>query len=315
MYTTEFEQLISRYLNGKATFEEEQALLVELQGSPERKALFKQRSNAWMPEQDSDRDRKWARLSAQITPPAFVELPRRRSLSSWFVAAAAVLLLLIGGLTAYLYRTDSPTALEWETVVADGSDHSMELPDGSQLYLRANSTLRYVADFAHHRQVALTGEAFFDVKADPSHPFVVEAEALTLTVKGTSFSVKAHADSAAVVLVTGKVSLSCPNQVEEIELRPNQRAVYQRDRDELTLTEVDSEQLTIWRKGVIAYENATIETIIQLIEEAYQVHLVAGTPADPTQRFTGAFRQTQTLESVIEQTEKLTAIPLSLQHP
>ena len=44
MYTTEFEQLISRYLNGKATFEEEQALLVELQGSPERKALFKQRS-------------------------------------------------------------------------------------------------------------------------------------------------------------------------------------------------------------------------------------------------------------------------------
>ena len=78
---------------------------------------------------------------------------------------------------------------------------------------------------------------------------------------------------------------------------------------------MDSERLTIWRKGVIAYENATIETIIQLIEEAYQVHLVAGTPADPTQRFTGAFRQTQTLESVIEQTEKLTAIPLSLQRP
>ena len=153
------------------------------------------------------------------------------------------------------------------------------------------------------------------MKADPSHPIVVEAEALTITEKGTSFSVKADADSAAVVLVTGKVSLSCSNQVEEIELRPNQRAVYQRDRDELTLTEVDSERLTIWRKGVIAYENATIETIIQLIEEAYQVHLVAGTPADPTQRFTGAFRQTQTLESVIEQTEKLTAIPLSLQHP
>ena len=78
---------------------------------------------------------------------------------------------------------------------------------------------------------------------------------------------------------------------------------------------MDSEQETIWRKGVIAYENATIETIIQLIEQAYQVHLVTETPVDPTQRFTGAFRQTQTLESVIEQTEKLTAISLSFQHP
>ena len=315
MDTAVFEQLISRYLNGKATLEEEQALWAELQGSPERKVLFKQRSNAWTPEQDPDRDRKWARLSAQITPPASVELPHRRILPNWFMAAAAVLLLLIGGLTAYLYRTDSPTTLEWETLVADQSDRSVELPDGSKLYLRAHSTLRYVADFVHHRQVALTGEAFFDVKADPAHPFVVEAEALTLTVKGTSFSVKAHADSAAVVLLTGKVSLSCPNQSEEIELLPNQRAAYQRTTDELTLTEVDSEQETIWRKGVIAYENATIETIIQLIEQAYQVHLVAETPADPTQRFTGAFRQTQTLESVIEQTEKLTAIPLSLQHP
>lgn len=315
MDTAVFEQLISRYLNGKATLEEEQALWVELQGSPERKVLFKQRSNGWIPEQDTNIDRKWARLSAQITPPASVELPRRRTLPGWFMAAAALLLLLIGGVTAYLYRADSPTTLEWETLVADHSDLPMELPDGSKLYLRAHSTLRYVADFTHHRQVALTGEAFFEVKSDPSHPFVVEAEALTLTVKGTSFSVKAHADSAAVVLLTGKVSLSCPNQAEEIELQPNQRAAYQRTTDELTLTEVDGEQQTLWRKGVIAYENATIETIIQLIEQAYQVHLVAETPADSTQRFTGAFRQTQTLESVIEQTEKLTAIPLSLQHP
>lgn len=310
-----FEQLISRYLNGKATLEEEQMLLAELQSSPAHKALFKQRSNAWTPEQDPDMDRKWARLSAQITPSAHVELPRRHAFRSWFMAAAAVLLLLIGGLTAYLYRSAAPAALEWETVMADQSDRSITLPDGSTLYLRAHSTLRYVADFAHHRQVALTGEAFFDVEPDPSHPFVVEAEALTLTVKGTSFSVAAHADSAAVVLLTGKVSLSCPNQTEAIELQPNQRAAYQRTTDELTLTEVDGEQMTLWRKGVIAYENATIETIIQLIEQAYHVRLVAETPADPTQRFTGAFRRTQTLESVIEQTEKLTAIPLSLQYP
>lgn len=315
METAVFEQLISRYVNGKATLEEEQALLAELQGSPERKALFQQRSKSWTPEPNLDIDRQWARLSAQITPPASVEWPRRRTLPGWFMAAAVVLLLLIGGLTAYFYRADSPTALEWETWVADQSDRTVELPDGSKLYLRAHSTLRYATDFAHHRQVALTGEAFFDVKADPAHPFVVEAEALTLTVKGTSFSVKAHADSAAVVLLTGKVSLSCPNQAEVIELLPNQRAAYQRSTDELTLTEVDGEQETIWRKGVIAYENATIETIIQLIEQAYQVHLVTETPVDPTQRFTGAFRQTQTLESVIEQTEKLTAIPLSIQHP
>ena len=173
MDTAVFEQLISRYLNGKATLEEEQALWTELQGSPERKALFKQRSNGWTPEPDPNIDRQWARLSAQITPPASVELPRRRTLSGWFMVAAVVLLLVIGGLTAYFYQADSATALEWETLVANQSDRSVELPDGSKLYLRAHSTLRYVTDFSQHRQVALTGEAFFDVKADPAHPFVV----------------------------------------------------------------------------------------------------------------------------------------------
>lgn len=310
-----FEQLVSHYLNGKATLEEEQALLAELQRSPERKALFKQRSAAWVPEPEPEMDRQWSRLSAQITPPVQeVELPRRLFLKR-YVAAAVILLLLIGGVSGYLYQFTHPTPQEWKTLVADASDLSTTLPDGSQLYLRAPSTLRYAADFTQHREVSLTGEAFFDVQPDSRHPFVVQAEALTLTVKGTSFSVTARADSAAVVLLTGQVNLTCPNQKEVVELHPNQRATYHQATNQLTLTEVDSEQLTLWRKGIITYENATIETIIQLIEQAYHVKVVATEGADPAQRFTGAFRQTQSLESVLEQTEKLTAIPLTIQHP
>ena len=309
-----FEQLVSRYLNGKATSEEEQALLAEVQHTPARKALFQQRTAAWIPEQTPEMDRKWSRLAAQITPlPQEAALPRHTF--RWYAIAAAVILLLIGGVSGYLYRFTHSSQPAWETLVADASDLSTTLPDGSQLYLRAHSTLRYAADFPLHRQVTLTGEAFFDVRPDAQHPFVVTAEALTLTVKGTSFSVSAHADSAAVVLLTGQVNLTCPNQREAVELRPNQRATYYQATEQLTLTEVDSEQLTLWRKGIITYENATIETIIQLIEQAYHVKVVATEGADPAQRFTGAFRQTQSLESVLEQTEKLTAIPLTIQHP
>ena len=309
-----FEQLIERYLQGELSLQEEQDLWHEINQSTAQKQRFQQRTKEWIPSPNPSIDRQWQRLASVITPEKQatnkLALPHRQGFP-WMAAAAVILILLIGGLSAYFYRQaqQAPTS-SWEILVAEGKDQTQQLPDGSSIYLRAGAQLRYQTAFTTHRQVELEGEAFFEVQPDKAHPFVVRTPHLTLTVKGTSFSVSSSTDSASVVLVSGQVSLTQADQTSSIELHPNQRADYKRGERQIRLTEVDSDRQTAWRKGVITYENASLEEIVQRIEETYKVDLPEVHPADPTQRFTGAFRKTQPLEEVIKQTEKLTATPL-----
>jgi hypothetical protein len=79
-----------------------------------------------------------------------------------------------------------------------------------------------------------------------------------------------------------------------------------------TVTEVDSERLTSWRKGIIFYDNASLDEIVRLIEQTYKVSLMYTRPENDDQRFSGAFLKTQKLETVLQQTNKLTGTNLIL---
>ncbi|MCG8322490.1 MAG: FecR domain-containing protein [Cytophagales bacterium] len=77
--------------------------------------------------------------------------------------------------------------------------------------MNAGTCLKYPAKFTRSgsREVFLTGEAYFDVAKDPSHPFVVNAGALNVQVTGTQFNVAAYPEDATtnVVLMEGSVEL------------------------------------------------------------------------------------------------------------
>ena len=60
------------------------------------------------------------------------------------------------------------------------------MPDSSVVWLNSGSTLEYAADFMENREVALNGEALFDVTKDNRHPFVVLASEVKVKVHGLS---------------------------------------------------------------------------------------------------------------------------------
>ncbi|MFR7808806.1 MAG: FecR family protein [Butyricimonas faecihominis] len=76
-----------------------------------------------------------------------------------------------------------------------GAEYNLVLSDGSKIYLNAGSTLRYPDQFiGDKREVFLTGEAYFEVKSDSLHPFIVHASDVAIRVLGTSFNVNAYAE-------------------------------------------------------------------------------------------------------------------------
>lgn len=113
------------------------------------------------------------------------------------------------------------------------------LDDGTRVYLNRGGELSFREDFgARRRRVKLSGEAFFDVKSDPVHPFVVETRGVHIRVLGTSFNVKAG-ERIEATLEKGRIALESASGEELATLRPGQQAVVDaRSRRLLSVSEV-----------------------------------------------------------------------------
>ena len=135
--------------------------------------------------------RKLARLHREMTPPA---APKRGlfSITRRTAAAAAAVVLLAMCVEFFVVKRLSPDTATW-LVTAENSKGRFTLPDGSVVWLNADSRLAYSGRFltSGSRTVRLEGEAFFDVRRDTLHPFEVEMGKLRVKVPDTSTRTRA----------------------------------------------------------------------------------------------------------------------------
>lgn len=143
------------------------------------------------------------------------------------------------------------------------------LSDGTRVWLNENSEIGYPVQFAkNERLVTLKGEAFFEVKRDPSRPFIITSGTIKTTVLGTSFNVKAYDDNKPEVNVrTGKV------QVESLKntvlLERGDKAVYRPDN--LLLQKQKTNVLEPeWKKVLIYVDGLTLDEVLTKLKTDHQ---------------------------------------------
>lgn len=152
------------------------------------------------------------------TLPTPLVLAPRRALArpAWILPVAAGLVIAVGGGLLMKYPTwraaDTSAAAPALRVAqtARGGRQELRLADGTRVVLGPASTLRYPGAFgAGSRDVYLTGEGFFEVTHDATHPFRVHAGHATAEDLGTAFGVRAYPEDSLVrvVVAEGKVSL------------------------------------------------------------------------------------------------------------
>ena len=124
---------------------------------------------------------------------------------------------------------------------------SVKLADGTMVVLNAGSRLTYPKEFSgKSREVALSGQAFFKVKSDKEHPFIVKTAKMDATVLGTSFEVFSYDNdkSAETILLTGKVQIEMPGDKGQTRstyiLHPDEKLTYTKN-GEVVLTNVDAD--------------------------------------------------------------------------
>ncbi|MCX6218832.1 FecR family protein [Spirosoma sp.] len=247
------------------------------------------------PGQDASVERIWQRIDQTLEPAQPILLTRQITWQrAWQMAALLLLILGAGWLGMNQLqngKTPKPKLAQagndWvETLNEASQSMEIQLADGSLVKLQQGGRLRYRKELAGPlREVYLTGEAFFQVRKNPTKPFVVYANGLVTKVLGTSFRVNAPADASIVTVdvKTGRVSVYAnqPSRVQDPEskgmvLTPNQKAVFHRDAVTLDKILVDSPSLLISRRELqqFVFEDAPIARIFGAIERAYGVDII-----------------------------------------
>jgi len=198
----------------------------------------------------------------------------------WRVAAAVLVLAVASATLFYFSKQSVHPVLPGDTgrAVSSATGQIMMevLPDGTKVWLNAQSTVRYPETFAGlaEREVWLEGEAYFDVTEDKQHPFIVHAPEVNIRVLGTAFNVKSYAGDATVetTLVRGKVALETDGAGgKKIELKPNQQAVFSHTSKDLALAEVETDRFTSWMNGSLVFEDSPVQDVIKALERWYGV--------------------------------------------
>ena len=152
-----------------------------------------------------------------------------------------------------------------------GQDYHLTLADGTQVWLNAESHLEFPDRFTgDKREVRLQGEAYFEVKKDAKHPFIVYSDYLTTRVLGTAFNVRARsARDASVTLVTGRVLVK--TQDADQVLTPGQQASLAGS--QLAVKAVDTYPYTQWKEGFFYFDNESLFSIMQELARWYGVNV------------------------------------------
>jgi len=168
----------------------------------------------------------------------------------------------------WLWKTLQPVPLQKITTLY-GQTQKIVLPDSSQVVLNANSTLRFSKEnwSENRRDVWLEGEAYFEVVHNVQSPFAVHTDKGRVNVLGTSFNVLYRKENFNVTLVEGKVALSLPNKPNPIHLKVGEQVIF--NEGEVQHIEADVDLITAWRSGKLIFKNATIESIINRLQNEY----------------------------------------------
>lgn len=184
-----------------------------------------------------------------------------------------------------------------------GGQYQLTLPDGTQVWLDAASSITYPAVFkGTQREVTITGEAYFEIAPNAAMPFLVKAREATIQVLGTRFNVNAYQEEEAikVSLLQGAVKLN--NKKSGIRLVPGQQGQLFPDGALKLIKEVDVEQSIAWKNGYFQFDGIGLPGLIRQIARWYDLEVIyEGTV--PEREFSGKIARTAYLSDVIKALE------------
>lgn len=189
--------------------------------------------------------------------------------------------------------------------VPRGGEFSLVLEDGTQVWLNAESELRYPIHFrGEERVVYLKGEAYFNVVKNSDAAFLVQVDEFTVKVYGTEFNVNAYeADRVETVLTQGSVSMRCGD--EEVMLKPNQKGAYFKSDGTMRVEDVNVLSYVAWKNGDFIFKDESLESIMNKLARWYDLDVFYQNKELKEIRLSGNLKRYKDVQDLFNAFEKI----------
>lgn len=217
------------------------------------------------------------------------------------VAAAIIMGLVIGVYATYL-KTNQQEPAYYAAHSPKGSVSEMLLPDGTIIFLNAESHIKYSIEGENGiREVFLEGEAWFDVTKNNKKPFIVHTAFYDVNVTGTQFNVKAYQtdNEVTTTLEEGQIIIQSVGNFKlanNVVLNPGEQVVLNKESNELTVKKVNTGWFTSWKDNKLIFVNMNLRDLIVLLERKYGVDIEVKNKEILDLHFDGTIKN----ESIIE---------------
>jgi len=217
---------------------------------------------------------------------------------------------LANGALAYHTQNKNTSALLYNTISTPrGGQYQMVLPDGSNVWLNAASSLHFPTSFAgNERVVELSGEAYFEVAHVVSSvtgkkiPFHVKVNGMDVEVVGTHFNIMAYSNEQSIrtTLLEGKVNVTQNGITQKLE--PGRQAIVDNATHAITVADANTEQAVAWKNGLFRFKMTGIKELMRQVERWYDVDVEYKTMRND-QDYTGIVPRAQNVSALLKMLE------------
>lgn len=292
-------ELLHKFFAGAATLEEKEAIMHWMESdSGNKQFLLKERKlyNAVLLHGEDKQVQQQAGRQQYFL---------RRGVARFLRVAAMIVVAFGLGYFWQSEKTEGPIAMQTISVPA-GQCVNVTLPDGSNIWLNAQTTIQYPVSFnKENRQVKLDGEAYFDVAKDSKRPFIVNTKECSVEVLGTKFNIDAYSsrDKFETVLMEGSVKVSMlDDPTQAVSLKPNNK-VY-RSNGKLLTQKVSNYERYRWKEGLICFVDEPFKVVMEDFEKFYGLTIVVNNQKVTQYLYTGKFKQTDGVDYALSLLQK-----------
>ncbi|UCD38198.1 MAG: FecR domain-containing protein [Fidelibacterota bacterium] len=332
--------MLTRYLAGDCTDQEQLQLEAWMAADPENRMLVEQMQVIWEASTPEQEPVNVKRLWSQVAIRAGLREESRASrlvnrlkglvvgeVKDWrfltgpspalryaLVAALVVIvpLLVTRWVGWFPWNLGTPQLITVQ--ISQAERNRIAFPDGSSVILDAGTTLRYPKRFTRRtREIHLDGEGFFEVVADSRKPFIIHASDALIQVLGTKFNVRAWEpdERVQVTVAEGHVSfrpMSTPLEAGVI-IHEGEGSLMRMNGQPTKPVEVDVDEYLGWMRNEAVFRDVPLREVLFQVERWYDLSFDLVVPTVAGERVTMHIRRNSSVEDVLELISVLAGLP------
>jgi transmembrane sensor len=294
------ESIITRKISGEISADEQLILNGWLAASSENKRYFQDLEKIYQRAEKNLEDtprvninQEWLRFKNAVNPEKKITTYR----TSWVRVAASIVVIITLGYLIW----DKAFQADKVTVIAQYSGQVITLPDSSVITLNKHASLTYPYKFSgKQRLVTMSGEAFFEVTRNENKPFIVNMDASSVEVLGTSFNINATEDNidTEVTVNTGKVRFTSTVSNESVILIKGEKGTLMRNNHSISKAQNNDVNFMAWKTRKIVFNDVELDEVIQTLNKLYEAHITFTTDVSKNCKVTVSF-DNQSIEAIM----------------